>query len=53
MRVIVAILVAVALMAVVTRAAPVWRLLMVLIGLILTYLVLKLTGVIDAIQPGR
>lgn len=53
MRVIVAVLVAVGLVALVTRAAPVRRLLFILLGLILLYLLLKLTGVIDAIQPSR
>ena len=53
LRVILALLVAVLVVAVVTRSAPVWRAFGVLAGLAAVYLILKLTGVIDALAPSR
>lgn len=51
MKYILAIVLAVLIVAMVTRAGSVWRLLMILLGLALLYTVLKLTGVIDSIDP--
>ncbi|MFO1107407.1 MAG: hypothetical protein U1E34_15070 [Amaricoccus sp.] len=52
-RFILAILASMALMAVVTRSHAILRVLLALIGVILAYLVLKFTGVVDALQPSR
>lgn len=52
-RFILAVLAAMTLMAFVTRSHAILRVLLGLIGIILAYLVLKLTGVVDALQPGR
>lgn len=52
-RVILVLLAAVLIVAVVTRAAPVWRAFWALAGLIAAYVLLKLTGVIDALAPSR
>jgi hypothetical protein len=48
---ILAIVLAVLIVAMVTRAGSVWRLLMILLGVALLYTVLKLTGVIDSVDP--
>lgn len=53
LRVILALLVAVLVVAVVTRAPAVWRAFGVMAGLVAVYVVLKLTGVIDALAPSR
>lgn len=51
MKYILAIVLAVLIVAMVTRAGSVWRLLMILLGLALLYTALKLTGVIDSVDP--
>ena len=53
LRVILALLVAVLVVAVVTRSPAVWRAFGVMAGLVAVYVVLKLTGVIDALAPSR
>lgn len=53
LRVILALLAAVLIVAAVTRSAPVWRAFWALAGLIAVYVVLKLTGVVDALAPSR
>ncbi len=45
--------IALALVAVVTRSRPLHRVLYVVFGLMVVYAVLKLAGVIDAIAPAR
>ena len=51
MKYILAIVLAVLIVAMVTRAGSVWRLLMILLGLALVYTALKLTGVVDSVDP--
>lgn len=51
MKYILAVIFAVLIVAMVTRAGSVWRLLMILLGLALLYTVLKLTGVVDSVDP--
>ena len=53
MRYIVALVLAVALVALVTRAPAARRLLYVILAAALLYAVLKLTGVVDALAPSR
>lgn len=53
LRFIFALVAAVALLAVATRARPVWRALWILLALVALYAALKLTGVIDALAPAR
>jgi hypothetical protein len=52
-RFVFALIVAVALIALVTRAPAPRRLLYGILGLMVLYAVLKLTGVVDALAPGR
>lgn len=51
MRIFLTIIIAVLIVALVTRAGSVWRLLMILLGIAAIYTVLKLTGVIDLFDP--
>ena len=51
MKYILAVVLAVLIVAMVTRAGSVWRLLMILLGLAVLYTALKLTGVIDSVDP--
>ncbi len=51
MKYLLAVFFAVLIVAMVTRAGSVWRLLLVLLGLALVYTVLKLSGVIDSFDP--
>ncbi len=53
LRVVLALVAAVLIVAVVTRALPVWRAFWALVAIIALYFVLKLTGVIDALAPTR
>lgn len=53
LRFVLALVAAVLIVAVVTRALPVWRAFWVLAAIIAIYLVLKLTGAIDALAPSR
>jgi hypothetical protein len=50
-RILLSIIFAVLIVAMVTRAGSVWRLLMILLGLVAVYTLLKLTGVIDSVDP--
>jgi hypothetical protein len=51
LKYILAVVLAVLIVAMVTRAGSVWRLLMILLGLAVLYTALKLTGVIDSVDP--
>lgn len=51
MRIFLTIITAVLIVALVTRAGSVWRLLMILLGIVAVYTVLKLTGVVDSFDP--
>ncbi|WP_181164568.1 hypothetical protein [Amaricoccus solimangrovi] len=51
MRFLLTLVIAVLIVALVTRAGSVWRLLMILLGLAALYTVLKLTGLVDSFDP--
>ena len=51
MKYLLAVFFAVLIVAMVTRAGSVWRLLLILLGLALAYTALKLTGVVDSFDP--
>jgi hypothetical protein len=53
LRYLAAIIVALALVALVTRAPGPRRVLFAILGLVVLYAVLKLTGVVDALAPSR
>jgi hypothetical protein len=53
LRFIGALVVGIAVVALITRAKPVLRLLYVILGLMALYAVLKLTGAIEALAPDR
>jgi hypothetical protein len=53
MRYLAAIIVAVALVALATRAPATRRVLLVVLAVIVLYAVMKLTGIVDALAPDR